>query len=298
MWSIVRKIGLGLLIFVLTLGFGSGVGLADDGQARPAKAGKFEISVSSVGMAEVGDSVAELGYTQIGVSMKLKGFSFGYDLRNYEWSNPGSLPFVGGGDDPFEQMHTLKVGYEFKGRFNDTTGWRVFTRLSSSFENDILGLPTATLGVGVDHRVSDNLILMGGAFGSFNDSENRAWPYIGLIYRPGARDGISGSLAFPYSRLNFHFHPSAYVSLRGGYLRRTYKLAEDNPVRPDGEFRSTEFSAGLSLNWIVSRMMRLEIGADYLFAREITLSDDGGDNSTDYDLDSTWGFFGRVVLSF
>jgi hypothetical protein len=292
-----QRLSLILLVcaFVLTC-------LANPVQAQPKPMGppdfKLDIEVSGVNQAAIQETDAEVGYSQYRISADFKGFNLGYELRNYRWTNTDELPFAASSEDPFDAMHSVWVGYTYTGRLSGDWGWRLFTRLSSSFEDDVLGLPTVSLGAAFNYMATQDLIIMFGAFGSYNDADQFVLPALGLMYRPAATEGWSGSLAFPISRLNYHFGPSFKVTLRTGWIRRTYKLADDNPVRPEGEFRTSELSAGLSMTWNMTQRWSLTLGGDYLFNREITFFDDGGDNETGFDLDNTWGLFGKISFAF
>jgi hypothetical protein len=177
--------------------------------AQKKKVLSVEVKAGVVGMAEVENGPAEMGYSDFRVTAKYKGFDVGYELRNYRWGRTDNLPFAPGWQDPFNNMHTVRVGYERTGRINPKWGWRAYGRLSSSFENDILGSPTALLGAGLSYAATRNLIVMAGLFGSYNEADQFLLPFAGLIYRPGATDGFSGSLGFPFSRLNYHMTKKA-----------------------------------------------------------------------------------------
>ena len=69
-------------------------------------------------------------------------------------------------------------------------------------------------------------------------------------------------------------------------------------MRPEGEFRTREFSSGLSVNYAITKKWEAVLGADYLFARQITMFDDGGNGGTDYDLENTWGAYAKLTFKF
>ncbi len=258
----------------------------------------MDMEIGGVGMAEIEDGPAELGYAQARVSAKYHGFSFGYEFRNYRWSGTKNLPFAPDWEDPFNEMHAVWLGYERRGSFNRQWGWWLFGRASSAFEDDILGLPTAILGGAISYAMSNGFIISGGIFGSYNQADQFVLPYLGLTYRAGAKSGISGTLGFPFTSLNYHLTEKLFLKARVGFIRRTYKLADDNPARPEGEFRTQEFSSGLSVNYAFTKNWEAVLGADYLFARQITMFDDGGNGGSDYDLDNTWGAYAKLTFKF
>jgi hypothetical protein len=310
MFRTANRLSLNILICLLSLVFVSSLALAQTHKDEPkTKAGppagkmqkkdfKIDFQFGGVGMAEIEDGPAELGYTEFRTSVNYRGFGVGYELRNYRWSGTRDLPFAPDQEDPFNDMHTLWVGYEHNGRISQDWGYRAYGRLASAFEDDILGLPTVIVGAGLDYAISRDFIVLGGVFASYNEADQFVIPFLGLLYRPGAQEGFSGSLGFPFSRLNYNFTKNFSATLRTGFIRRTYKLSDDNPVRPDGEFRTSEFSGGLGLNYTLTENIKASIGADYLFAREITFFNDGGEAGTDFDLDNTWGAFAKLTFEF
>jgi hypothetical protein len=271
---------------------------AKQGQRPEPMPFMLEVQFSGVGMAGIDDGPAEVGYSQTNFTAKAYGFSLGYEFRNYRWGDTDKLPFYDEWVDPFNEMHTVWAGYEHTGRINPKWGYRINARLSSSFEDDITAQPTGILGGTVDYALNRDLVIMAGVFGSYNRADQFVLPIVGVIYRPWAKSGFSGALSFPFTRLSYHFTPKLSATIRAGFIRRTYKLSEDNPVRPDGEFRTREFSGGLSLNYAFNSHWELSVGGDYLFARELTLFDDGGNGGTDYDLDNTWGGFAKLTFRF
>ena len=266
--------------------------------AGPENALRIEFQAGTVGSAEIENGPAELSYSEFRLSARYRGFNAGYEMRHYSWNRTDGLPFAPGWKDPFNEMHTAWLGYERKGRITEKWGWRAIGRLSSSFEDDIAGAPDATLGGMLSYSTESGLILMAGLFGSYNEADQFIMPMAGLLYRPGAKDGFSGSLGFPFSRLSYRFTEKFTLTFRTGFIRRTYKLADDNPVRAEGEFRTSEYSAGLAAGYAVTKRLRASIGADYLFNREITFFEDGGQGGVDYDLENTWGGWARISFSF
>ena len=248
------------LIFCLTLAaFGPALAATTDSAApeidsqaaaraaaqQKRNALRVELQVGTVGKADIKGGPAELGYSEFRANARYKGFDAGYELRDYTWSRTDGLPFAPGWRDPFNEMHTLWLGYEHRGRINRRWGWRAYGRVSSSFEDDIPGLPNALLGAGVSYAPGNGFIIMAGLFASYNEADQFYLPYAGLVYRPLAKDGFSGSLGFPFSRLSYHLTQKLTLTMRTGFIRRTYKLADDNPVESKGDFRTSEFSGGL-----------------------------------------------------
>ena len=176
---------------------------------------KLDMEIGGVGMAEIEDGPAELGYAQARVSAKYHGFSFGYEFRNYRWSGTTDLPFAPDWEDPFNEMHAVWLGYERRGSFNRQWGWWLFGRASSAFEDDILGLPTAILGGAISYAMTNGIIISGGVFGSYNKADQFVLPYLGLTYRAGAKSGISGTLGFPFTSLNYQSNRKTFLKSQG-----------------------------------------------------------------------------------
>lgn len=259
---------------------------------------RLKLNIAAVDMAEIKNGPAEMGYTEVRLYGRYRGFDMGYELRDYRWSRGNGFPFSSISDDPFNKMHTVWAGYEHRGRIDRRWSLRLSGRVTSAFEDDILGSPTLLGMAGVNYNRSKDWVISAGLLGLYNEADKMALPYVSLTYRPWARHGFSGSLGFPFTRLNYHFNQMFSLTLRGGYMRRTYKLADDNPVRPSGEFRTKEFVGGLSLNVNFNPNWRGEIGFNYLFQREITFFDDGGDRGSDYDLENTFAGILRLTYKF
>uniref|UniRef100_I2PX54 Uncharacterized protein n=1 Tax=Desulfovibrio sp. U5L TaxID=596152 RepID=I2PX54_9BACT len=244
--------------------------------------------VSGAGMAVWRDNV------KASYDMDHFGFDLGYAGSHYDFSKVGHLPF--GGSTPFDSLHRFDAGVTVKGGLWGNVSGFASLRGSVGYERDlgdgITGTPLA--GIIVPLGGQWTMTLGGGA--SFNKVETKPVPIVGLRYQNGGP--LSVDLGFPRTEIAWRGGTWWSLRLAGGIEAGQYKLADDNPVAPDGSVALLSPQAGLWFDVRPTQGLTASIGGLYSLPGTMTFYRESGSRIKRFDVGGAPGGALRLRYEF
>ncbi len=221
-------------------------------------------SESNIGNAQV-DTSGILIQTEYETNNKV--FSFNYERWNYNWTNPGSLPFVSGiADVPWSTFNTLQFGFAYEQEIKDEWEFNYYIEAESSFEKETSGSNEYEIGVDFIYEpskewaytVNVNLEYLDATGGELGVDFEIEWNH-------DKKEGWSGefeiSSEFPETSLTYHFTKALSTTIlysEGG--TSTIRLSDSSPV------------TGMQGGYFEDEYQSLGFGVDFEFSRESYVS--------------------------
>lgn len=205
-----------------------------------------------------------------------------------------------GRDDPFDSLNYTGVDAHLDGSFSTNWGYFAGLTLAMGFEEDIHleDNYAVTPRLGLSYQFLPGTRVFLGAAAQFNEVENQYLPIIGIEFGSQRDQGLTGSIAYPATRVTYRFN--ATWAVEGVFLtvRELCQLADDSSLLPQGYI--FEESYGASAGVIVTPLEQLEIraGLQSYFDREYTLYNKGGHEVASFDMDPSTGLYGSVNFKF
>ncbi len=227
----------------------------------------------------------------------------GYEFSSYDFS--GSTGF--GGLDPWEDIHSLRIGTRFTYRLDEQWslfGGPVFTLAAEDGADLGDGFAPAGL-VGATYRFSDTLTLGGGLL-VVGEIEDDVQVFPALIVNWKINDQWTlrnsradfGSGAFGGGlEAAWAFAEDWEVSFGVGYQWRQFKL-DDSGVAPDGVGIDSSVPIYADLTWSINPTTSLNFMAAVAVNGELELQDSGGNTISEQDYDPAALIGARVAIKF
>jgi hypothetical protein len=180
-----------------------------------------------------------------------------------------------------------------------TWGWTIMAGANPLFEDNIADYPGAMLAAGINYRHTKDLVISGGLIGSHYELHSIMLPWLGLDIQPGDRQGISGTIGFPSTRLVYQVNQKYGVGFSGGYESRIYSLQDYEYAGPDeGYYQDSAFTLGMDLSVNLDEGASAGFGLEYLFAREQVYYDSNGSVEKSRGLNNSLGAFFKLQIEF
>lgn len=253
---------------------------AEDGIFTPVS---VRASGSMIGDADFKDSGGSAQVTTARLSIKSGLFSFGYERRNYDWSDKAGLNFGNGNDDPWETLHRLTLGFEYGDEINDDWGYSFALTGSSSFEEEMSGSYGGALRAGFDYAFNDNWSTMFGGRIFTNSVESSVMPYLGITYEGFDRDG-SGyfmTLGAPSAEAGYAISEQLKFRLSFDMEGRTTRLKDNSSVTRKGYLSTESMVTALYCDWKPTEALSISFGPEYHFGRKMKFYDSDGNKFGD-----------------
>lgn len=241
--------------------------------------------------ADVGDGDGSVALTAERLTLDWKFLSLSYTQTQFHWDDVSSLSFGNGVDDPWERLHRLRLGSDFRGDINDQWFYHTGLALTSSFEKEMDDSYGGVVRGGVGYKWSDEITIMGGLAVSTNSLKTRFMPNIAVAF-DGVNDngvGWKGRVGLPSIEMGYHFNRESALRWSLGNDGQTARLANDSAVAQKGYVSMAGWQTGLYYDWKPTDSLSLSIGPEYVFGRSMTIYNETADKMFDEDVDSAWG---------
>ncbi len=261
---------------------------AEEKEAPPVS---VRLSGQFVADSDVGDGDGSMSMTSEQLRLQWSLFNISYSQTQFDWENVGSLAFGNGVDDPWERLHRLAVGANYRGKINDDWFYHTGLTLTSTFEKEMAGSYGGVLRGGVGYKLTDEVSLLAGMAVLHNPLRTMFAPSLALSYedKDDSGAGWSGHLGFPATNLSYHFDMVSAVRVSIESNGQTARLASDSTVAEAGYVDLSGWNSGVYYDWNPSEAVRLSVGPEYHFSRKTTIYNHSGDKLTEEDTDAAWG---------
>ncbi len=250
--------------------------------------------------ADVGDGDGSVSMTTEELRLGWRMLSLSYSQTQFQWDNEGALSFGNGSDDPWERLHRIALGANYRGKINDDWFYHSGLTLTSSFEKEMAGSYGGALRGGVGYKLNSEVTLMAGLAVMHNSLDTKVMPSLAVSYdgldESGA--GWSGRIGLPASELSYHLDTVSAFRFSFQGTGRTARLADDSVVAERGYVSMSGWKTGLYYDWNPTKAFRLSVGPEYTFGRSIKTYNHSGDELTDDDIDAAWGGMLRMRYAF
>jgi len=210
------------------------------------------------------------------------------------------LPFGNGKDDPWEEMHSVSLGYDHSNMFDHNWGYFFNIGGASEFEKEMEDSFSAMGLGGLICNIPEwrmTFRLGGGTF--YNPVETNTVPIIGIDWNSRAESGLSFSLGVPTTQIAYRFSPKTDLSIGIGFGEHgMYRLADDSTVKKKGYLETEGMGGILTFTFAPIEGCTVTLGGVANFDREYTIYDKDGDNGRSYELDDAAGGFASIGFEF
>jgi hypothetical protein len=207
--------------------------------------------------ADVKGSSNKASYSVYGFDAKNEHFGFGYKRTSYDFDRK----------EGFDDLNLIYGSVNYADQLVGNLGYAVGTYLSFGFEDEIKVsksydlVPTAALTYDFENDWS----MIAGAGVSFNKANNFGFGIIGLKYREPSDMGLSASIAYPRTMVNYRFTQVFAVGADAGAIRGGHYYLDNS--------RTYAFEKGYEANLyaLITPISQLSIkaGVGYNIDRQI-----------------------------
>jgi hypothetical protein len=242
-------------------------------------------------------------FTRAGAALSWRWLTLSYTASRFSWDNAEALPFGNQRDVPWEYLHTLDLNAAFSGQTGVAgLNWFAGGNVYSSWEKEMSNSFGFGGRAGIVWDVAKNWRLRLGAFLMYHPTGLDGFPVMGLSWQEdGAEEkGWSFSLGAPSTNLQYRFSPLLAVSLGAGYHYGIHRLADDSPVVSAGYIRHRNIVGGIYSHLSPEFLpgLKITLGLEGNFWRELELYDDDGDKFASYDVGNGLGFILSAAYGF
>lgn len=285
-----RMIGAACLLALTVLAM-PGAGMAWDSDGP-----RFNVYTQGYGRADADDG-GSYSKVESGLSAGYKWLTFSYTRTKYDWSDSKSIGFSKG-DEPWDELNRLSLDASFDGYVNESVSWFAGGTVISAFEDQMWDSFSFVPRVGLKFTPTYDLAVRVGAAGLISPVRPIVLPLVGLEWRNELDDGLSGSLGFPGTKVQYRFNDLVAARAAARWSRDIYRLSNDSGVSKKGYVEESGYTGGAYLDITPLERLKLTVGAEVLFDRELRLYDKGGDEFFKTDVDPSLGAVFRVGYSF
>ena len=220
-------------------------------------------------------------------------FSFNYERWNYNWTNPGSLPFVSGSARvPWSTFTTLQFGFAYEDEINDKWELNYYIEAESSYEKEKSKSNEYEAGVDFIYEASDEWTFTINANYEYLDAEGAEIGVdLEIEWNHDKKDGWSAefeiSSEFPETSLTYHFTREFSTTLfynESG--TNTIRLSDSSPVigMQGGYFEDEYNSLGIQVNYEFARESYLSFALQQNSGRIFSFTNStGGETEITYE---------------
>lgn len=242
----------------------------------------------------VGDSKSNIGNAQVGTTGVLIeteyenndiSFSFNFERWNYNWTNPGSLPFISGiGTVPWSTFNTLQFGFAYEHEINDKWELNYYIEAESSYEKETSKSYEYEAGIDFIYEASNEWTFTINANFEYLDAEGAEIGVdLGIEWNHDKKEGWSGefeiSSEFPETSLTYHFTREFSTTMfYNDSGTNTIRLSDSSPVTGmQGGYLEDEYnSLGVQLDYELVQDRYLSFSIQTNTRRQISFTDSAG----------------------
>ncbi|SDB02437.1 hypothetical protein SAMN05660653_00085 [Desulfonatronum thiosulfatophilum] len=298
---------LGLVLLFTAPGWSREESPAGTGQSRPDRVvptGSVKISGNHQFPGHLNGDQGKVSVSHSRVDASYSRYTLSWQTSWYSWQDKHALPFGDARTDPWNDLHSLSLLVDQRGRLSSRWSYFVQGAIRSGFEKQI----SRSLGIAANGGViygwdEDWSLGLGGYIGlaptsrfGFSSTFAMVGPFV--QYRHPGATGFSARLGFPQSELRYTFNPVWSTWLGVGINSGTYRLADNNTVMPRGYVRAKTYTSGIYLDVTPTPSLTIRFGPTYNFGRRLDFYDSGGDKRRGYDLKAVPGLEAGVNWTF
>lgn len=271
-----------------------GESLATDGVNEENKGKRPMIStrlfLEQTERADIDGTDTSIGYTEFSAGLEWQFILFDIDHREYHWRNSASFG-VDPGLYPWETLTRIAPGLQYYSElFNKWGLWFKFVAISG-FEDDI-SLQSWTYNPQVlgFYRYTQRIALYSGIGILYHPVESDPYPVFGIYWNMESKDGFSGAVGFPATRVRYGFNEKVALKINYEFDIRTYHLAQNNVLAPEGYVRIEDLKPSIHVEWNLLEELTLSLGIRLYVSRSMTVFDHEKDELTSHDVSSSWAY--------
>ena len=272
------------------------IGMPDASWAWESDGPRFNIYTQGYEKANV-DEGGSYSKTETGVSAGYKWFTLSYKRSDFSWSDSDSVNFSKK-DSPWDQLNKLTLDASFNGVLNESVSWFAGGSIISGFEDQIWESFTFAPRGGLTFTPTYDLKFHVGAAGLISPVRPLVLPLVGAEWRSEHDYGLSGIIGFPGTRVQYRFNDLLAARVAAKWERDIYRLSNDSSVAKKGYVEESGYTGGAYLDITPLAGLKLTVGAELLFDRQLRLYDKGGDEFSKTDVDRSLGAVLRASYSF
>ena len=272
------------------------IGMPDASWAWESDGPRFNIYTQGYEKANV-DEGGSYSKTETGVSAGYKWFTLSYKRSDFSWSDSDSVNFSKK-DSPWDQLNKLTLDASFNGALSESVSWFAGGSLISGFEDQIDESFTFAPRGGLTFTPTYDLKFHVGAAGLISPVRPLVLPLVGAEWRSEHDYGLSGIIGFPGTRVQYRFNDLLAARVAAKWERDIYRLSNDSSVAKKGYVEESGYTGGAYLDITPLAGLKLTVGAELLFDRQLRLYDKGGDEFSKTDVDRSLGAVLRASYSF
>ena len=271
-------------------------GMPDTSCAWESDGPRFNIYTQGYEKADV-DEGGSYSKTETGVSAGYKWFTLAYKRSDFSWSHSDSVNFSKKGS-PWDQLNKLTLDASFNGALGESVNWFAGGSIISGFEDQIWDSFTFAPRGGLTFSPTYDLKFHVGAAGLISPVRPLVMPIVGAEWRNEHDYGLSGIIGFPGTRVQYRFNDLLAARVAAKWDRDIYRLSNDSSVAGKGYVKESGYTGGAYLDITPIADLKLTVGAELLFDRQLRLYDKGGDEFSKTDVDRALGAVLRASYSF
>lgn len=260
--------------------------------AGSAQAFFVNANTSYNGDADVKNSGGvEVNTTVYQVAAGTEHFTFLYKRTDYDFS---------GIDDPFDSLNRLVFDAHADGDFTDEWGWFGGLGLGFGFEDDFNADENYQImpRLGVSYMLTPAIKGFLGAAANINEADNKFLPVIGIMFGRDSDMGLSGSIAYPATKVTYRFNPMFAVEGVFLTIKELYQLNDDSKLIRSGYVMEESYGASAGVVFTPIQLLTVKAGVHGYFDREYTFYNRHGSELGSEELDDCVGAYLNLSLAF
>ena len=244
-------------------------GMPDTSWAWESDGPRFNIYTQGYEKADV-DEGGSYSKTETGVSAGYKWFTLAYKRSDFSWSHSDSVNFSKKGS-PWDQLNKLTLDASFNGALGESVNWFAGGSIISGFEDQIWDSFTFAPRGGLTFSPTYDLKFHVGAAGLISPVRPLVMPIVGAEWRNEHDYGLSGIIGFPGTRVQYRFNDLLAARVAAKWDRDIYRLSNDSSVAGKGYVEESGYTGGAYLDITPLADLKLTVGAELLFDRQLRL---------------------------
>jgi len=239
--------------------------------------------------AELDDGDASYAISSVAFTAQHRHWSLGVERQHFAWRNGEDFPSVVNGQEPWEFLNRIQLGYAHKHVHSDRWTSEIMVGGVAGFEDEMRNSFSGYAGGYGLYRVNPDLMCVIGFLFSKHqkvatDLDNL--PIVGVLWSPTALQGFSAQLGFPKTHACWAINARNRLllelnTLEGGVVR----LADDSPVQEKGYVEFTSAALTLRLETRVGENLDLSVGVGHSVHREMKVFDTDGKRQQSIDVE-------------
>ena len=264
-------------------------------QAEQSAGPRFSLFTQAYESADTNEG-GSYSKNETGVSAGYEWFTLSYTRSNYSWSHAKSVNFSDG--TPWNKFNKLSLDASFDGMINDTVGWFAGGSVISGFEDEMWGSFTLAPRGGLRFSPDPDWKINLGVMGLISPVRPLVLPLVGVEWRNEQADGLSASVGFPATKVQYRFNEMLAARVAAQWQRELYRLANNSNVEGKGYAEESGYKGGAYLDITPLPSLKFTVGAEMLFDRQLRLYEKSGDEFYKTDVDRSLGAVLRASYSF